>query len=94
MVLGVARTAGELFRARPENKEAGGIPANTISVLFFCRERTQCNWAIGQLTNWSVAQFVVLGATRTIGELCRTINQKLNARGITTTLVTTLLGDH
>ena len=54
------------------------------------------NWATDKLVSCPVcrAHFVVLGATRTTGELFRAINQKLNARGITTTLVTTLLGDH
>ena len=64
------RAAGELFRDAAQNEEARKIPLKTVFCAFVARrEQMRCNWAIGQLPNWSAAQFVVLGMARTTGEL-------------------------
>ena len=71
-------------------KKRGGSLPTPFLCFFFRRERTQRNWAIGQLTNWSVAQFVVLGVARTTGELFRAGPENKEARGIPANTISVL----
>ena len=53
------RAAGELFREAAQNKEARGIPANTISVLFFLQGTDTMqlgNWATDKLVSCPVCR--------------------------------------